>query len=76
MNFPFSDLRRPDYLKIGVLSVISACICLVLIYWPRKRVRLPPGPPREFLLGHYRVVPVDAAFKQYEKWGKEYSKLK
>lgn len=34
---------------------------------------LPPGPPPEPVLGHYRMVPEDAAFKQYAKWSKEYS---
>lgn len=36
---------------------------------------IPPGPPGEFLLGHRRTVAVDETFKQYAKWGKEYSIL-
>ncbi|KAK0666427.1 putative cytochrome P450 E-class, group I [Cercophora samala] len=38
----------------------------------RTRPPLPPGPPGEFLLGHYRIVPEDAAFKKYAEWAKEY----
>ncbi|KAK3325975.1 putative O-methylsterigmatocystin oxidoreductase [Apodospora peruviana] len=38
----------------------------------KTRLALPPGPPAEFLLGHYRVVPEDAAFKKYAEWSKEY----
>src|SRR6185295_7138855 len=34
---------------------------LVARRW-RRGPPLPPGPPGEFLLGHYRVVPLDAAF--------------
>ncbi|KXX75970.1 Cytochrome P450 1A2 [Madurella mycetomatis] len=30
------------------------------------------GPPPEFLLGHYRTVPEDAAFKWYDERAKEY----
>ncbi|KAK4173810.1 cytochrome P450 [Triangularia setosa] len=38
----------------------------------KTRPLLPPGPPGEFLLGHYRVVPEDAAFKKYAEWAKQY----
>ena len=64
----------------GVFSILALALVLslFLVFRPfswRIRTPLPPGPPGEFILGHYRVVPVDAAFKQYAKWGKQYSKL-
>ncbi|KAL2132834.1 hypothetical protein VTI74DRAFT_3233 [Chaetomium olivicolor] len=34
---------------------------------------LPPGPPAETFFGHYRIVPEEAAFKQYAEWTKEYN---
>ncbi|KAK3996610.1 cytochrome P450 1A2 [Cladorrhinum sp. PSN332] len=50
---------------------LFACYTLRLLQ-RRKTPPLPPGPPGEFLLGHYRTVPVDAAFKKYAEWGKQY----
>ncbi len=41
----------------------------------RSKPPLPPGPTPEPLLGHYRVVPEDAAFKRYAEWAKEYSMI-
>ncbi|TLD05852.1 uncharacterized protein PgNI_08098, partial [Pyricularia grisea] len=38
----------------------------------RRKLPLPPGPPRSFFLGHYRTVPFDAPFKKYAEWGKQY----
>ncbi|KAH8880599.1 cytochrome P450 [Thozetella sp. PMI_491] len=61
----------------GTLAVFAGI--LLLATWivgrglGRRRAPLPPGPPSEFLLGHYRVVPLDASFKQYAKWGREYN---
>ena len=39
------------------------------------RPPLPPGPPAERFFGHYRLVPTDAAFRQYAEWSKEYGTL-
>lgn len=59
-------------LELLLLIVLVAYRALCLI---RKKDAppLPPGPPAEPLLGHYRIVPQDAAFKQYAQWAKEYS---
>jgi hypothetical protein len=62
-----------------ILGLASAAILVVVYIIPRifgkRKYPLPPGPPGEFLLGHYRVVPFVAAFKKYAEWGKEYSKF-
>ncbi|KAJ9144244.1 Cytochrome p450 2c31 [Pleurostoma richardsiae] len=59
-----------------ILGLASAAILVVVYIIPRifgkRKYPLPPGPPGEFLLGHYRVVPFVAAFKKYAEWGKEY----
>ncbi|KAK1767239.1 O-methylsterigmatocystin oxidoreductase [Phialemonium atrogriseum] len=59
---------------INILVTASALILYYVLvpYFVKPKVPLPPGPPGEFLLGHYRIVPVNEAFKWYAKWGKEY----
>ncbi|CAK7216730.1 hypothetical protein SCUCBS95973_002905 [Sporothrix curviconia] len=60
-----------------VLTLLVAVAFLVVYAVPRvfgkRKYRQPPGPPGEFLLGHYRKIPFVAAFKQYAKWAKEYN---
>lgn len=76
MKQDFSSL-----LHLGASSPIAvlglAAIVLFGVYralWSRNRGNppLPPGPPSEPLLGHYRIVPQDAAFRRYAHWAKEY----
>lgn len=43
---------------------------------PYRKAPLPPSPPGDFLLGHYRHVPEDESFRKYSEWSKKYSKLK
>ena len=54
------------------VAVFLAAYRMLRMPW-RGKPPLPPGPPPEPILGHYRVVPEDAAFKQYAEWAKEYS---
>lgn len=67
-------------MSLAWLSII--CLVIIICYSSivplsrRPRLPHPPGPPGEFLLGHYRTVPVDGAFKQYAEWGREYSESK
>lgn len=80
---PAQILLRPVSPESVVLGLIGAAAvvagyCLFRLYAVLNRRRgapLPPGPPGEPLLGHYRVVPTDAAFKKYAEWGKQYSTL-
>ncbi|KAK5656691.1 hypothetical protein OQA88_4237 [Cercophora sp. LCS_1] len=62
---------------VGLIGTAAAVLGFVVVrllaLWKKRNPRLPPGPPGEFLLGHYRVVPVDAAFKKYAEWGKQYN---
>ena len=59
---------------LGLAASILALYQLFRLLFPDKRTRLPlpPSPPREWLLGHYRSVPMDAAFKKYAQWAEEY----
>lgn len=56
-----------------VALVLLLAVYLLARVLKRRKYPLPPGPPGDFLLGHYRKVPLDAAFKQYAAWGREYS---
>ncbi|KAK4157185.1 hypothetical protein C8A00DRAFT_11913 [Chaetomidium leptoderma] len=57
---------------LGLAVVILLAAYRTLGASTRGKPRLPPGPAPELLLGHYRLVPEDAAFKQYAEWAKEY----
>ena len=43
---------------------------------PNRKAPLPPSPPGDFLLGHYRHVPENESFRKYLEWSKKYSELK
>ena len=70
---------NPVFGLLGAAAVLVGYLLFAVVVSPlrgRKRpAPLPPGPPGETLLGHYRVVPADAAFKKYADWGKEYGRL-
>ncbi|KAK0727740.1 cytochrome P450 [Lasiosphaeria miniovina] len=86
MLFQKSSLWLSSLSATAVASIIAGAAALVLVavalsaYYAtrlshiRKRwaAPLPPGPPGEFLLGHYRLVPAEAAFKKYAEWAHEY----
>lgn len=63
----------------GTVAILGLTVALLLTAYRmlrapgKSKLPLPPGPPSEPILGHYRVVPEDAAFKQYAEWAKEYS---
>lgn len=59
-------------LPLGGLILFLA-VYLVPTVLGKRKYPLPPGPPGEFILGHYRKIPFVAAFKQYAQWGREYS---
>ena len=44
--------------------------------FPHKKAPLPPGPPGDFIIGHYRHIPEEESFRKYQQWSKQYSKSK
>lgn len=58
---------------LGLTVVIYIVVSRTLCAQKTKAYSLPPSPPSEPLLGHYRVIPSDATFKRYAEWAKEYS---
>ncbi|KAL1849600.1 hypothetical protein VTK73DRAFT_9847 [Phialemonium thermophilum] len=59
---------------VALIGLTATALCYVAagLVRARRRPPLPPSPPREFLLGHYRTVPIDEAFKFYADLGKQY----
>lgn len=70
MDIPATPLST--VLPLGGV-VLFLALYLVPYVLRKRKLPLPPGPPGEFILGHYRKIPFVAAFKQYAQWGKEYS---
>lgn len=77
MNYEFYHQCAMDL--SGKIAILGLAVAIVLTAHRVLHARgkdeppLPPGPAPEPLLGHYRIVPEDAAFKQYAGWSKEYS---
>ncbi|KAK4202012.1 cytochrome P450 [Triangularia verruculosa] len=66
-----SPMTTQNNFAILILGVLTY---LAFQFWrARTRPPLPPGPPGEVLLGHYRLVPEDAAFKKYAAWATQYN---
>lgn len=77
MHHALEHLNLSSSFSPTVILGLAIVILLAVLRTARARVRgrppLPPGPPPEPILGHYRVVPQDAAFKRYAEWAREYS---
>ncbi|KDQ21084.1 hypothetical protein BOTBODRAFT_62111 [Botryobasidium botryosum FD-172 SS1] len=64
-----------------LLLLVASLAFLVLYHSARrsssnpKRLPLPPGPPREFVLGNARHVPSSTPWKTYTKWKKTYGDI-
>ncbi|KAK4646069.1 hypothetical protein QC761_0038990 [Podospora bellae-mahoneyi] len=82
MTLLLSFKQHFTYQLLDYLTIQSTILLLLLgistyqvvhFLQARNRPPLPTSPPGEFLLGHYRLVPEDAAFKKYAEWSKEYN---
>jgi hypothetical protein len=68
-------------LVIGVITLSLAAIGYALVQWPKKSASsqvapLPPGPPRQFLIGNLRQFPRDHFHKKFCEWHKLYGELR
>lgn len=61
------------------IFIFASLITLTVIKLSSKRIfgcrspyPLPPGPPKEPILGHLRVIPTQYAQNAYREWSKEY----
>jgi hypothetical protein len=67
-------LSLPGSVVIPGLAVVIFLAVYRALRAPKTRnPPLPPSPAPEPFLGHYRIVPQDAAFKRYAEWGAELS---
>ncbi|KAJ7582535.1 cytochrome P450 [Mycena floridula] len=64
------------FLDVAISVSLLSC---ALALWFRSRkassyhsLRLPPGPPRDFLLGHFRYFPKKDAHKVFHEWSQTY----
>ncbi|KAF8518587.1 cytochrome P450 [Gautieria morchelliformis] len=71
--FQFVRVIRSDYL------VVAVCLILALRFLLRRPIprglRLPPGPPRKFLLGNVLDMPTQQEWVTYSQWAKQYGDL-
>lgn len=74
LQTPSSILQAPISFKLLCIGLVSFVCWRAVVGLLRPRVSLPPGPPGELLIGHYRKIPFEADFKQYNAWSKEYSR--
>ncbi|KAF5702563.1 cytochrome P450 monooxygenase [Fusarium globosum] len=64
----------PSQALSGLTLAIATILLLAWAHWRSQHtLPLPPGPPSEFLLGHFRVIPKENAAAVYAKWSKEYN---
>lgn len=67
------------YPSQALSGLTLAIATILLLAWAHRRSQhtlpLPPGPPSEFLLGHFRVIPKENAAAVYAKWSREYSQF-
>ncbi|KAG4252722.1 hypothetical protein FPRO04_02505 [Fusarium proliferatum] len=64
----------PSQALSGLTLAIATILLLAWAHWRSQHtLPLPPGPPSEFLLGHFRVIPKENAAAVYAKWSREYN---
>lgn len=77
MDHGLRSEQGADLHSLAGLVLASALFAISLAlwraYWKKNRLPLPPGPPAEPLLGHYRLIPDEAPFKQYAQWAEDYN---
>lgn len=64
-----------DYSLASGLLALAVCLFVFLVVNARSRrlrLPLPPGPPREFLLGNLRSLPTSLMWLTYETWARTY----
>jgi len=61
---------------LAALLTALAVFTISSVYKQRKKrggYPLPPSPPSDPLIGHFRQIPQDHPEHQFIRWGKEYS---
>lgn len=59
---------------VGLLSLVALLFAASRLIRKKSPYPLPPSPPGEPILGHFRIVPTDRPELYYEKLAKEYSR--
>ncbi|RDB17682.1 hypothetical protein Hypma_001256 [Hypsizygus marmoreus] len=59
--------------------VILGSVALIVVFWFKRKRRiqlpLPPGPPGDPILGHFRLIPQEHQELQFYEWGKIYGEV-
>ncbi|KAJ7600409.1 cytochrome P450 [Mycena floridula] len=61
-----------SFMAAAIASTLSIIAILVWFKGRRKRSSLPPGPPAEPFIGHFRLFPTHDAHKAFQSWAKTY----
>lgn len=64
-------LETSSSLSSVAVAIILACLYVCKVSLSKKN-SLPPGPPGEIILGHFRIVPTNNPEYEYMRWSKEY----
>jgi hypothetical protein len=70
-----SSLEKVPTLQLGVIALCTGLVGLVLLKAltkPKLSAPLPPGPPRDPILGNLRHYSADDPYKTFCQWAKTY----
>ena len=59
---------------ISALCIAITLVCLIALKKRTSSVKLPPGPPSGFLIGHARRLPTKNAWETYSEWKRVYGR--
>ncbi|KAI0933847.1 hypothetical protein AcV5_005883 [Taiwanofungus camphoratus] len=64
---------------MNLCIVVNAALVLVFVFWrsvkKQRGVPLPPSPPADPIIGHFRIIPRSHQSEVYYEWSKKYGNI-